>query len=87
MAISMTEAAANHVRRSLDGRGKGDGFRWPCRRTEPAVNGWKGRNRRGLSGILRRTGRAVLQISFLSRLPIPPGFPWPARWQAQGGHR
>ena len=27
MAISMTEAAAKHVRRSLEGRGKGEGIR------------------------------------------------------------
>ncbi|MBO6278715.1 MAG: iron-sulfur cluster assembly protein IscA, partial [Pseudomonas sp.] len=27
MAISMTEAAAKHIRRSLDGRGKGEGIR------------------------------------------------------------
>ena len=33
MAISMTEAAANHVRRSLDGRGKGDGIRLGVRTT------------------------------------------------------
>ena len=30
MAISMTEAAAKHVRRSLDGRGKGEGIRLLC---------------------------------------------------------
>jgi len=33
MAISMTEAAAQHVRRSLDGRGKGDGIRLGVRTT------------------------------------------------------
>ncbi|GAB7532146.1 iron-sulfur cluster assembly protein IscA [Pseudomonas sp. 3A(2025)] len=33
MSISMTEAAANHVRRSLDGRGKGDGIRLGVRTT------------------------------------------------------
>ena len=33
MAISMTEAAANHVRRSLEGRGKGDGIRLGVRTT------------------------------------------------------
>ena len=33
MAISMTEAAANHVRRSLDGRGKGEGIRLAVRTT------------------------------------------------------
>jgi iron-sulfur cluster assembly protein len=33
MAISMTEAAANHVRRSLQGRGKGDGIRLGVRTT------------------------------------------------------
>lgn len=33
MSISMTEAAANHVRRSLDGRGKGDGVRLGVRTT------------------------------------------------------
>jgi iron-sulfur cluster assembly protein len=33
MAISMTEAAAKHVRRSLDGRGKGDGVRLGVRTT------------------------------------------------------
>jgi iron-sulfur cluster assembly protein len=33
MAISMTVAAAYHVRRSLDGRGKGDGVRLAVRTT------------------------------------------------------
>jgi len=33
MAISMTVAAAEHVRRSLDGRGKGDGIRLAVRTT------------------------------------------------------
>lgn len=33
MAISMTEAAAQHVRRSLEGRGKGDGVRLGVRTT------------------------------------------------------
>ncbi|KQQ66394.1 iron-sulfur cluster assembly protein IscA [Pseudomonas syringae] len=33
MSISMTEAAANHVRRSLEGRGKGDGIRLGVRTT------------------------------------------------------
>ncbi len=33
MAISMTEAAAQHVRRSLNGRGKGDGIRLGVRTT------------------------------------------------------
>ena len=33
MTISMTEAAAKHVRRSLDGRGKGDGVRLGVRTT------------------------------------------------------
>ena len=33
MAISMTEAAANHVRRSLQGRGKGEGIRLGVRTT------------------------------------------------------
>lgn len=33
MAISMTEAAAKHVRRSLDGRGKGEGIRLGVRTT------------------------------------------------------
>ncbi len=33
MAISMTEAAAQHVRRSLDGRGKGNGIRLGVRTT------------------------------------------------------
>ncbi|MDB6047840.1 MAG: iscA [Pseudomonas sp.] len=33
MSISMTEAAAKHVRRSLDGRGKGDGVRLGVRTT------------------------------------------------------
>ena len=33
MAISMTEAAAQHVRRSLDGRGKGEGIRLAVRTT------------------------------------------------------
>jgi len=33
MAISMTEAAARHVRRSLDGRGKGEGIRLGVRTT------------------------------------------------------
>ena len=33
MAISMTEAAANHVRRSLQGRGKGEGIRLAVRTT------------------------------------------------------
>ena len=33
MAISMTEAAAQHVRRSLDGRGKGYGIRLGVRTT------------------------------------------------------
>ena len=33
MAISMTEAAANHVRRSLEGRGKGEGIRLGVRTT------------------------------------------------------
>jgi iron-sulfur cluster assembly protein len=33
MAISMTEAAAAHVRRSLDGRGKGVGIRLAVRTT------------------------------------------------------
>ncbi|MDF5776937.1 iron-sulfur cluster assembly protein IscA [Pseudomonas syringae] len=33
MAISMTEAAANHVLRSLEGRGKGDGVRLGVRTT------------------------------------------------------
>ena len=33
MAISMTEAAANHVRRSLEGRGKGLGIRLGVRTT------------------------------------------------------
>jgi len=33
MAISMTEAAANHVRRSLEGRGKGEGIRLAVRTT------------------------------------------------------
>ena len=33
MAISMTEAAAQHVRRSLDGRGKGEGIRLGVRTT------------------------------------------------------
>lgn len=33
MAISMTEAAANHIRRSLDGRGKGEGIRLGVRTT------------------------------------------------------
>ena len=27
MAISMTQAAAQHIQRSLDGRGKGEGIR------------------------------------------------------------
>ena len=33
MAISMTEAAARHIRRSLDGRGKGEGIRLGVRTT------------------------------------------------------
>lgn len=33
MSISMTEAAAKHVRRSLDGRGKGEGIRLGVRTT------------------------------------------------------
>jgi iron-sulfur cluster assembly protein len=33
MAISMTEAAAQHVRRSLEGRGKGAGIRLGVRTT------------------------------------------------------
>jgi len=33
MAISMTEAAARHVQRSLDGRGKGEGIRLGVRTT------------------------------------------------------
>ncbi|WP_263142516.1 iron-sulfur cluster assembly protein IscA [Pseudomonas sp. RIT-PI-AD] len=33
MAISMTEAAALHVRRSLEGRGKGEGIRLGVRTT------------------------------------------------------
>lgn len=33
MAISMSVAAANHVRRSLDGRGKGEGIRLAVRTT------------------------------------------------------
>ena len=33
MAISMTEAAAQHVRRSLAGRGKGEGIRLGVRTT------------------------------------------------------
>ena len=33
MAISMTEAAAQHVRRSLNGRGKGEGIRLGVRTT------------------------------------------------------
>ena len=33
MAISMTEAAAQHVRRSLEGRGKGEGIRLGVRAT------------------------------------------------------
>ena len=33
MSISMTEAAANHVRRFLEGRGKGDGIRLGVRTT------------------------------------------------------
>ena len=37
MAISMTEAAANHIRRSLDGRGKGEGIRLGVRTTAEGV--------------------------------------------------
>ncbi len=33
MAISMTEAAARHVQRSLEGRGKGEGIRLGVRTT------------------------------------------------------
>ncbi len=33
MAISMTEAAVRHVRRSLEGRGKGEGIRLGVRTT------------------------------------------------------
>ena len=33
MAISMTEAAAQHIRRSLNGRGKGEGIRLVVRTT------------------------------------------------------
>ena len=33
MAITMTEAAARHVQRSLDGRGKGEGIRLGVRTT------------------------------------------------------
>ena len=33
MAISMTESAARHVQRSLDGRGKGEGIRLGVRTT------------------------------------------------------
>ena len=33
MAISMTEAAAKHVQRSLEGRGKGEGIRLGVRTT------------------------------------------------------
>ena len=33
MAISMTEAAAQHVQRSLEGRGKGEGIRLGVRTT------------------------------------------------------
>lgn len=33
MSISMTEAAAKHVRRSLEGRGKGEGIRLGVRTT------------------------------------------------------
>ena len=33
MAISMTEAAAQHIRRSLNGRGKGEGIRLGVRTT------------------------------------------------------
>jgi iron-sulfur cluster assembly protein len=33
MGISMTEAAAQHVRRSLEGRGKGEGIRLGVRTT------------------------------------------------------
>lgn len=33
MAVSLTEAAANHVRRSLDKRGKGEGIRVGIRTT------------------------------------------------------
>ena len=33
MAITMTEAAARHVQRSLEGRGKGDGVRLGVRTT------------------------------------------------------
>ena len=33
MAISMTESAARHVQRSLDGRGKGEGIRLCVRTT------------------------------------------------------
>ncbi|MEN1420318.1 iron-sulfur cluster assembly protein IscA [Pseudomonas aeruginosa] len=33
MAISMTEAAAKHVQRSLEGRGKGEGIRLGMRTT------------------------------------------------------
>lgn len=33
MSITMTEAAASHVRRSLDGRGKGEGIRLGVRTT------------------------------------------------------
>ena len=38
MAISMTEAAAQHVRRSLEGRGKGEGIRLGVRTT--GCSGW-----------------------------------------------
>ena len=33
MAISMTQAAAQHIQRSLDGRGKGEGIRLGVRTT------------------------------------------------------
>ncbi|MCJ8169206.1 iron-sulfur cluster assembly protein IscA [Atopomonas sediminilitoris] len=33
MAVTMTEAAAQHIRRSLDGRGKGEGIRVGVRTT------------------------------------------------------
>ncbi|GGJ92488.1 iron-sulfur cluster assembly protein IscA [Pseudomonas matsuisoli] len=33
MAVNMTDAAAQHIRRSLDGRGKGEGIRLGVRTT------------------------------------------------------
>ena len=60
MAISMTEAAAKHVQRSLEGRGKGEGIRLGVRTT-------------GCSGLAYSVDYVTEEAKFDEKIETPGG--------------